>query len=123
MITRLNSLRPTIQSSVARVEIRVGAFYWVERQRHTSHRTCSASSVRPDRNGRQETIPYHPETSSFENEIKIYASSNKNSQFPCQHLSIPMAITKSIFAAIRLFDHLVSILINSSREYHLPALI
>ena len=31
MITGLNSLHPTIQSSVAGEEIREGAFYWVER--------------------------------------------------------------------------------------------
>ena len=31
VIARLNSLHPTIQSPVAGEEIRVGAFYWVER--------------------------------------------------------------------------------------------
>ena len=31
VITGLNSLHPTIQSSVAGEEIRVGALYWVER--------------------------------------------------------------------------------------------
>ena len=31
VIARLNSLHPTIQSSVAGEEIREGAFYWVER--------------------------------------------------------------------------------------------
>ena len=31
VITGLNSLHPTIQSSVAGEEIREGAFYWVER--------------------------------------------------------------------------------------------